>query len=231
MKRWLLFLLLIVNTACLHSQTRVKRDTSSIALRSFNNTALKQLKSQKDFQYNKAHEPALSLWDKFWNWFWWKVSQVLKTKGGRITFWSTLIILGVAVIIFFVIKITGMDQNSLFGRSGKGLKKYSVSQDDIHHISFEDEIEKAINVGNFRLAIRLQYLHALKILSDKGYIDWRINKTNTDYIAEIKHKSFNDVFTRLTFNFEYTWYGEKQVSSEEFTEVRHQFQQFNKQVQ
>src|SRR5258706_7330268 len=230
MKRWLLFSLLIVNSTCLLSQTKLNHDTAFITSRSFNSDALKELKSKKDFQYNKSAEPALSLWDKFWNWFWWKIAQLLGTRSGRITIWSLLIILGIAVIIFFVIKVAGMNRGGLFGRSSSGLQKYTLSQNDIHQISFEDEIEKAINNGNYRLATRLQYLQALKNLSDRGYIEWRINKTNTDYLTEITGKPFNDMFTMLTFNFEYIWYGLKQVSKEEFLEIRQQFQQFNNQV-
>ena len=124
-----------------------------------------------------------------------------------------------------------MDRDGLFGRTSKELQKYSLSQNDIHGISFDDAIEEAINDGNYRLATRLQYLQALKNLSDKGYIDWRINKTNSDYLAEISGRPFNNMFSRLTFNFEYTWYGEMQVSKEQFSDIRSQFQQFNNQVQ
>ncbi len=231
MKLWLFFLLLIINSVCLLSQTKLRRDTAYIESRSFKNNALKELKNNEDFQYNKYVEPPQSLWGKFWNWFWWKVRQILSTKGGRTTVWSVLIALAIAVIVFFALRITGMDRNGLFGRSSKGLQKYILSRHDIHQISFEDEIEKAISNGDFRLATRLQYLQALKKLSDKGYIDWRINKTNTDYLAEISDRPFNDKFATLTFNFEYVWYGEKQVSKEQFLAIRHEFQQFNNQVQ
>ena len=231
MKRCLFFLLLIVNSVSLLSQTKLKRDSAYLEPRSFNNNALKELKNNKDFQYNKSVEPHQSLWDKFWDWIWYKVRQLLSTKGGRTTVWSLLIILAIAVITFFVIRITGMDRNSLFGRSSKGLQKYTLSHQDIHLISFEDEIEEAMSNGNFRLATRLQYLQALKTLSDKGYINWQINKTNTDYLAETSDKPFNDMFTILTFNFEYIWYGEKQVNKEQFLAIRSEFQQFNNQLQ
>ncbi len=230
MKYWLCFLLLLISYTCVLSQTKLKRDTTFISPRSFNSEALKELKSNKDFQYSKSIEPPLSLWDKFWDWFWWKVHQLLNTKSGRVTTWSILLILAIMVIVFFVFKITGMDKDGLFGRSSKALQAYTLSQTDIHQISFDDEIEKAINNGNYRLATRLQYLQALKKLSDKGYIEWRINKTNTDYLTEISAKSFNDMFTKLTFDFEYIWYGEKQVSKEQFLDIRRQFQQFNNQV-
>jgi hypothetical protein len=230
MKHRLFFLLLIFYSTCLLSQTGLKHDSAYIQPRSFNKNALAEFKNQKDFQYNQYKEPPLSLWNKFWNWVWWNVGRLLSTKQGRLTVWSILIIAGIAVIIFFIIKITGMDQDGLFGRGSKGLQTYTVSGQDINEISFDSEIEKAVNEGNFRLAIRLQYLQALKKLSDKGYIDWRINKTNTDYHAEISGKPFNDTFKKLTHNFEYIWYGEQPVSNEQFLEIRHQFQKFNNQV-
>ncbi|MEP6952134.1 MAG: hypothetical protein ABI863_22780 [Ginsengibacter sp.] len=198
--------------------------------RSFNTNALKEFKDNKDFQYNIHQEPVQSLWEKFWSWVWWKVGQLLRTKEGITTVWSVLIVLSIAIIVYFVIKITGMGQGGLFGRSNKGPQKYILSQNDIHGISFADAIEKAISNGDYRLATRLQYLQALKKLSDKGYIEWRINKTNTDYLTEITGKPFNDMFILLTFNFEYTWYGEKPVSREQFLEIKKQFQQFNSQV-
>ena len=231
MNQWLFFLLLLINSTCLLSQTKLKQDSSAIEIRSFNNTAIKNFKSNRDFQYNRATEPPLSLWQRFWNWFWWKISQVLKTKAGRMTFWSLLIVVAIYIVVYFVFKITGMSRDGIFGRSSKGLQNYKVSQDNIHRISFEDEIEKALSNGNYRLATRLQYLQALKKLSDKGFIEWRINKTNSDYLAEVAGKSFSDLFTTLTYDFEYTWYGENQVNREQFLEIKHQFQQFNNRVQ
>ncbi len=235
MKRWLFFLFFIINTACLFSQTGLKQDTGYVRPRAMDNNALKELKSTRDFQYDKSRETPQSLWERFWNWFWWKVRQLLanllRTRNGRITFWSILIVSAIAIIIFSIMKLTGMDKNGLFGRSSRSAQKYSLLQEDINLISFEDAIEKAINNGNYRLATRLYYLQALKKLSDRGYIDWRINKTDTDYLAEITGKPFKDIFARLTFDFEYTWYGENQLSKEQFLEIRKQFQQFNNQVQ
>ncbi len=230
MKRLAFFLLLIINCTCLLCQPRLKKDTTFITPRSFNSTALKELKNDKDFQYNRYHEPALSLWDKFWNWVWWKAGQLLSTKKGRITVWSILILLAVILIVLSVIKITGMDQEGLFGRNSKGLLKYGLSEDDIHNISFDEEIAKAISNLNYRLATRLEYLKALKNLSDKSQIDWQINKTNTDYVFETAGKPFSEMFITLTQKFEHIWYGGQQISREHFFEISSKFQQFNKQV-
>ncbi len=224
------FLVLIINSTYLLSQKTLKQDTGFITPRSFNSTTLNELKKQEDFQYNKTHEPVISLWDKFWNWVWWKAGQLLSTKQGRITVWSVLIIMGIAIMIFFVVKLSGMDQEGLFGRSNKDLQPYTLSQNDIHKISFDDEIEKAANNADYRLATRLQYLRALKRLSDKRQIDWKLNKTNNDYLFEIAGKPFHDIFRGLTFNFEHIWYGGKQISKGHFLEISEKFQQFNNQV-
>lgn len=224
------FLLLTVNGTCLWSQKLLKKDTGFITPRSFNSAALNELRKEKDFQYNKTREPVISLWDKFWNWVWWKAGQLLSTKQGRITIWSVLVIMGIAIMIFFVVRLSVMDQEGLFGRSNKDLQPYTLFQNDINNISFDDEIEKAVNNADYRLATRLQYLQALKKLSDKQHINWQLNKTNNDYLLETARKPFNDSFTGLTFNFEHIWYGGKQISKEHFVKMSEKFQQFNKQL-
>ncbi|HKG69709.1 MAG TPA: hypothetical protein VKA92_12630, partial [Segetibacter sp.] len=83
---------------------------------------------------------------------------------------------------------------------------------------------------NFRLATRLLYLQSLKILSDKGYIQWQLNKSNNDYIREVTGKPWHSLFKKLTYSFEYTWYGEMNLANDEFQNLQVQFQQFNNQL-
>ncbi len=141
-----------------------------------------------------------------------------------------MILFAVAAIVFFVMKITGMTGGGIFGRNAGSSFSYTVSEDDIHAISFDNAIQQAVNAGNFRLAIRLLYLQALKNLSDKGYIDWQINKTNSDYIQEVVSKPWHSLFQLLTWRFEYTWYGERNMEKDDFNQLQLQFQQFNNQL-
>jgi hypothetical protein len=144
--------------------------------------------------------------------------------------WTVFIIVGVAVIAYFIFKVVGMKEGGLFGRSSKDSLDYSISSDDIHKISFEEAIQDAIASSNFRLAIRLMYLQSLKKLSDSGYINWQLNKTNTDYLQETRDKKWHSLFSSLTYNFEYTWYGEAAINKDRFGVVQQQFQQFNNQL-
>ena len=225
-------LILILCLICINcfSQQQVKTDTLPVEARSFNPEDLKSIKSDNDFNYDRYKEPPRSLWDRFWSWVWFQVSQLLSTKGGRTTVWTVLIIIGIAVITFFVMKVMGMKDGGLFGRSSRDHLNYTISSDDINAISFEDAIRQAIDSSNFRLAIRLLYLQSLKKLSDRGYINWQLNKTNTDYLYETSDKNWHSLFSSLTHNFEYTWYGETPVNQERFIAVQQQFIQFNNQL-
>lgn len=208
----------------------VYNDSSKIAVRSFNAAELQEFKNDRDFRYNLSAEPSQSLWDKFWDWIWWKISEIMRTKRGRATVWTLLIAAGIAAITFFVVKVMGMNNGGLFSRDAKGTMPYTTGTEDINRISFDEAIKEAVNAGNFRMATRLLYLQCLKKLADKDYIQWHLNKTNSDYIKEVSGHSWQSLFKKLTYSFEYTWYGEMTLASDDFKNLQAQFQQFNNQL-
>ena len=227
MKAWL-FVCYFLMCFSAFGQQSLQMDTSAIQQRSFNNSAIASFKRQPVFQYNQLQEPATSLWDRFWLWFWFKISQLLTTKQGKNTAWTLLFLFVAGMVALFVFKFMGMNKNGLFGRkSGKGLQ-YSIGSDDINSIDFEEAIAAAEANGNYRLGVRLLYLQVLKIISDRGFIDWQINKTNTDYLAEVSSKSWLAAFTELTNSFEYTWYGETFIDRENYLVLQQKFQTFNR---
>ncbi len=231
MKFVFIFILFLFYCNYTIAQKQVQTDTSKIVVRSFDDNALQKFKKNRDFQYDRLVEPVKSIWERFWDWVWWQIAQIMRTKQGKTTVWTVLFVLGAAAIVFFVIKVMGMNKEGLFGRSsGSGLP-YTATGEDINSISFDEAIKAAIDNRNFRLAIRLLYLQSLKHLSDKGYIEWQINKTNTDYISEVSGKPWQSLFKKLTYNFEYTWYGEMNVDDRDFQNLHVQFQQFNNQLQ
>lgn len=229
-------LLLIVCFLSIHflpfaqSWEEVKMDTSSIEVRTMNDSALKQIKASKEFQYTKLQEPPKSLWDRFWSWFWWNIAQLFKTKNGRITFWTIICLIAAAIIAFFIWRVVGMNKSRLFARKAEGGLQYSIGEENIHNISFDDAILQAINSGNYRQAIRLLYLQSLKTLSDKELIHWQINKTNSDYLTEVKDKPWSRLFRSLTHHFEYIWYGEMTIEKDDFATMQIKYQQLKNQL-
>ncbi|MCY7422333.1 MAG: DUF4129 domain-containing protein [Chitinophagaceae bacterium] len=231
MKARLLVWYFLMLFGAVKAQQTLQMDTGAIRQRSFNNSAIASFKKQQAFQYNKLKEPAISLWDNFWSWFWFKIGQLLNTKQGKTTAWTLLVIFVVAMVALFVFKFTGMNKNGLFGRkSGKGLQ-YTTGSDDINSIAFDEAIAAAEASGKYRLSVRLLYLQVLKSMSDQGHINWQLNKTNTDYIREVSSSQWVTAFKELTNDFEYTWYGETLIDKETYEVLQQKFQSFNSWLQ
>ena len=89
-------------------------------------------------------------------------------------------------------------------------------------------LRSAIRSGNYRLAVRYLYLQSLKRLSEKKFIEINSNKTNYEYVTEIRKHKFANEFASLTLQYEYVWYGEYPVDERLFEQIQNGFTQFNK---
>ncbi|WEK19090.1 MAG: DUF4129 domain-containing protein [Candidatus Pedobacter colombiensis] len=205
----------------------LKDDTTAISVRSFDLEKIKEYSTQKDFRYDEATPINTSWWDRFWTWFWDLMNGILKNKysGGFLKY--VIIFAIAALVIFVVIKLIGLDLKIFAGKSKSVDVPYNESMENIHEIDFNEEIEKAVANGNYRLAVRLFYLRSLKLLNDKELIDWQPEKTNQTYINEIIDPDRKQQFAMLTRQFEYIWYGEFFIDQEGFKAVKGSFERFN----
>ena len=64
----------------------------------------------------------------------------------------------------------------------------------------------------------------LKKLSDKKQIDWNTEKTNHDYLKELKSESSKTNFAELLYIFEYVWYGEFEINEEAYLQFKKKFE-------
>jgi hypothetical protein len=226
--KWFIFIICFVFVSATSvAQQPVHSDSGTVDVRRLNPQAIKGYRNDPHFQYDKVVQVKPSWWDRFWSWFWWKVDQLLSTRGGRNTFWGILTVIGLAVLGFFIYKVMQMNRGGLFMRSGEGGLSFSVGHEDIHQIAFDEEIVDAKQAGKYRLAVRLLYLQSLKKLSDNNYIDWRVNKTNIDYVRELSGRPWQSLFSQLTYQFEYVWYGETDIAKERFDDIHQSFKQLH----
>ena len=100
--------------------------------------------------------------------------------------WIAIGIVAILIIVYFIYK----KKMLIFKKKKKADDDYEVVEDTIYGIDFEQDIARAINLGNYREAIRLRYLQCLKMLSDKEKINWRIYKTPTQYTREFSNVHF-----------------------------------------
>jgi len=231
MRRLLLVLVvLIIYDTCL-SQEQITNDSSSVTVRNFSSATITGYKADPAFQYDRIIEPPKSVWERFWEWFWQKVAQTIGSKQGGRIFNIIIILLAAAILTFFIIKLTGMQNAGLFGKKNTGnALDYSIHDENIHTIDFDAAIHEAVEKRNFRFAVRLLYLQSLKLLTDRRLINWQVNKTNVTYVQELKDSAYQQGFRDLTFQFENNWYGDLPIEESEFIHVKDHFNQFNRQL-
>lgn len=151
-----------------------------------------------------------------------------KGFDGSILLW---LVVAIAVVVI-VLQIVGINMRQLFssGKVVKGETADDMFSNNIHEIPYESAIQQAILAGNYSLATRLMYLQALKMLSDKNLIIWHQNKTNWQYVYELKNEKLRNGFRDITHIFEYVQYGHMPLSGEKFGIVQETFSNFKKQV-
>ncbi len=224
---------------------QIVTDSTKIEVRHFDNNSLKKYKADPDFNYAE-HPTGLTWWDRFWIWFWdiWTrfwlwIAHIFQRLFGSVSAGKSAasvfkyVILGIAavLIIYIIFKLIGIDLLKLFRKKqNEELIPYNEYIENIHEINFDDAIEDALQVKDYRLAVRLLYLRCLKQLSDKNIINWKIDKTNQTYLNEIGDLDQRRLFALVTRQFEYVWYGDFPVDIESFQTISNIFQDFKQQL-
>ena len=88
-------------------------------------------------------------------------------------------------------------------------------------------IKQAIELKNYRLAVRYYYLNILKQLEGKQLIVYEQQKTNEDYINEISKENIKKSFEKLTRLYDFVWYGNFDINELEFGRVEADFENVN----
>lgn len=100
------------------------------------------------------------------------------------------------------------------------------SVEDINEIDTRPTYDYALNTGDYRLAIRMQFIKVLQILSEKELISWEPNKTNRDYKIELFGKALYKNFEYLSYVYDNAWYGNKDITKDIFESYNTYFSSF-----
>ena len=185
-----------------------------------------------DYDYTTI-KPRESLWQKIQK----RIIKILEaifgnvdpSKSGKyaediIRIFAVIII---GFVLYFVIKfLLGKDGNFLFSKNKKINIENQDLQENIHEINFSESIEKFERQKDYRSAVRYQFLLVLKKLADKKLINWNPEKTNKDYLSELKSNDLKSNFKDLAYIFDYVWYGEFEVNEENYTQFKQKFLNF-----
>jgi hypothetical protein len=246
----LLYLLLLSSPACLHAETiqddieytdsvttTVTEDTivpftpyvaaPAYKDRKFDDSFRKKYKDE-DFVYEK--KPGVkTLWERFWEavgrFFDWLFSSGGKQESS--IFPIVKLVLAVVVILFVIYMIVRAILNKegmwIFGRSRKKITAQDSTGEDIHEMDFQKLTAETKLTGNYKLAVRYYFLWLLKKMADREIIDWHWDKTNSDYLYEIKNSDLKKDFEYLTYVYDYSWYGDFPLDEKAFAKAEKAF--------
>ncbi|MCY0970637.1 DUF4129 domain-containing protein [Chryseobacterium wangxinyae] len=187
----------------------------------------------EEFDYSTS-KPRESFWDKLMR----KLLKLIQTIFGETSFENsakitTIIIrlfaiLLVGFLLYFIIRfILGKNGSFIFGkRNKKVIINDEELHENIHEINFPESISSFERSKDYRSAVRYQFLFLLKKLSDKKLILWNPEKTNKDYVAELKVPHLKNEFSNLSYIFDYVWYGEFNIDEESYAKFKEQYQSF-----
>ncbi|EJL76081.1 DUF4129 domain-containing protein [Chryseobacterium populi] len=186
-----------------------------------------------EFDYTTI-KPRESFWQKFLR----KLDKILQTIFGETVFTKSANITAVLIrlfaiilvgfLLYFIIRYILAKNGNLF--FGKRNKKVTIHEEElhenIHEINFPESISKFEQSGDYRSAVRYQFLFVLKKLSDKKLITWNPEKTNKDYGTELKAPHLKNDFSNLSYIFDYVWYGEFSIDEQDYQKFKNQYQAF-----
>ena len=103
-------------------------------------------------------------------------------------------ILAVVAVVYVILRLLKVDALTMFYTGPKSQLPFGTLEENIHAINFDQAIQDALFRKEFRLAIRLLFLQALKLLADKNHIHWQPGKTNHEYVEELTAKQLKNRF-------------------------------------
>ena len=210
----------------------VKFDTSStLAPLVFDEEKIEQYKGEKAFNYLTEIEND-SWWTRFKTWLGLKYQQLIDWLFGEyeansvISFILLLlpyIIIGIVIGLIIWLFIRLNPGPSLLGNPHAPGVYLHEEEKLVHNKDIAALIEAAIRDKDYRLAVRYHYLQLLKQLHLKKLINYEFQKTDTEYLAELKDDSYRLPLKNVMRIYDFIWYGKFPVSEGEFKMAQNSF--------
>ncbi|MEO8932819.1 MAG: hypothetical protein ABI295_00810 [Xanthomarina sp.] len=225
--------LFFIKQAKLQAQNKIQEDSTSVTVTFFKD-GIHERYSGRDFNYNINDTGGVNLIQqllkKFFSW----LSDIFGLDIDFIDYQTLEYIvyglLATGALYLFVKFLLQSPMSSVFKTEEKTMDAFGYMEEDIQQLDFENLIKSALNENNFRLATRYLYLKALKNLTSKNIIDWHYNKTNSDYLNEISDDGIKQLFKRISYIYDYVWYGEFSIDAQAFAKNEEAFLTLNKRI-
>lgn len=118
--------------------------------------------------------------------------------------WSIFAVLIVGGLVYLVYILSKSNNNFISEQESENI--INQIEENLIASNLDDLINKAVQSGNYELAVKLNYFKVLKTLVVKELIKYRKDKSNKEYLYELfdtpqfrEYKALNNAFDRLRF--------------------------------
>jgi len=195
-------------------------DKQPVLERRLKDATVSELRSDEAFWYvnekPKRAEPKSPKIDKS--------KGIFEKEWFRNIMWLLIVGGFLAVLIWFILS----SDIQLFKKRPRSIQKKEddLENQSIFDISFDTELQNALSAKDYRSGIRLFYLQMLRNLSEREIIQYKVDRTNNDYLMQLYGTAYYKDFFRLTRHFEYSWYGQFPVDAIAFDRIQSDFVTF-----
>lgn len=93
------------------------------------------------------------------------------------------------------------------------------AEKDLEKAELDQLLEQCIAQKEFRSAVRILYLKTIQNLHLSGKIQWKKEKTNRNFLNEMRNDKAYPMFRQLTWSYETVWYGDHAIEEVHFRKI------------
>ncbi|MDF1694489.1 MAG: hypothetical protein P1U56_01565 [Saprospiraceae bacterium] len=229
---YLLFGFMVIITSSTYAQSNTTESSKSLnnsqikdlqELAKYNKTVKKLKPKKKQEKENSSNSKKISNSDeetKEDNTT--SASNLIFSGGSILAPFMYIIIIGLVIFIVYLI-FSNVKVNKKVTQAKNEVKN---EIEDIEVIDAESGLTEALKLGNYREAVRMLFIQLLQVLIEEKKIIWKPEKTNRDYLDEMKNDSKIQHFNNLVIAYERIWYGRDAIDQLFFDYLRADFEKF-----
>lgn len=186
-----------------------------------------------EFNYQEDRSNRLSWWDRLSR----RINDFLNSLLPKLqwdlsnVFYYAFIGIGLAVLIYVIYRLTTSGKKPGFREERE---EDNATPDwmekKLTELNLQTYLDQALSDKNYMLAIRYLYLINLQKLAATGQIDWHYQKTNHEFLWELKNRELRADFAQTIRIYEYIWFGKFAIAENKFGEYQQLFHHFNQKI-
>lgn len=149
-------------------------------------------------------------------------ASIVNQDLGRLKYVWLILVVGIfiVVLVFLWPYFKTLNKN---GNSSFVIEDEQPEEAALRAANLKEALDDALSRGDYRQAFRIRYLEVLQQMVLNNIIDYRKERTNMEYLRQIKDPSVHQLFKTLTLYFEEVWYGEMTADKAAFNRMSEVF--------